>query len=205
MTQQNTYNSEDNVYKKRIFYDNGLKFVEVKGRIVMDYKPPTPVMKSHANSTIQSPSGLIQGGTAHYTMTLTMLFYSKKEFADWLQFIGAEHRFYDEKGSIYTGIVNGEPDIRTVEQESKYLVSVNFLLVRKSEFEFRHQAPYVDLGGHWSEQYVTDLQEKGLITVYDYNGDAIQYFRPEEHLIRSEAAAFLLRTFRHLDKLLRGY
>lgn len=205
MSQQNTFYSEDHVYKRRLFYDNGLRFVEVKGRMVNDYKPPTPVMKSHANSVLQSSAGLVQGGTSHYLVTVTLLFYSKKEFADWMQFIGAEHKYYDEKGSIYVGVVNGEPDIKTVEQQTKYLVSVNFLMIRKQEFEFRHQSPFIDTAGHWAEQYINDMQARGLITVYDYNGDAVQYFRPEDHLLRSEGAAFLLRTYRLIDKLLRGY
>lgn len=205
MTQQNTFYSEDNVYKRRLFYDNGLRFVEVKGRMVNDYKPPTPVMKSHANSVLQSSAGLVQGGTSHYVLTVTLLFYSKKEYADWIQYIGAEHKYYDEKGSVYVGIANGEPDIKTVEQETKYLVSVGFLMIRKQEFEYRHQSPFIDMGGHWAESYASDLQEKGIIAVYDYNGDPVQYFKPEEHLKRSEGAAFLLRSFRLLDKLLRGY
>lgn len=205
MTQQNTFFSEDNMYKKKLFYDNGLRYVEVKGRIVNDYKPPAPVMKSHANATLNGSAGLVQGGTSHYTTTLTLLFYSKKEFADWLQFIGAEHKYYDEKGTIYIGIVNGEPDIRAVEQESKYLVTVNLLLVRKQDFDYRSISPFIDIGGHWAEQYIKDMQERGLISVYDYNGDPVQYFRPEDHLTRGEGAAFLMRTFRFIDKLLRGY
>jgi hypothetical protein len=205
MTQQNTYFSEDNVYKRRLMYDNGLRFVECKGRQVMDYKPPTPVMKSNSNQVLQGSAGLVQGGTSHYLVSITLLFYSKKEYADWIQFIGSEHRYYDEKGTIYVGIVNGEPDIKTAEQESKYIVSVNFLMIRKQEFEFRHRSPYVDISNHWSEQYIKDMQERGLIAVYDYNGDEVQYFRPEDHLLRAEGAAFVMRSFRLIDKLLRGY
>lgn len=205
MTQQNTFYSEDNIYKRKLFYDNGLRFVEVKGRLVNDYKPPTPVMKAHANATLQSSAGLVQGGTSHYVTTLTLLFYSKKEFADWIQFIGAEHKYYDEKGTIYVGVVNGEPDIKTVEQETKYLVTVNLLLIRKQDFEHRHKAPFIDMAGHWAEQYASDLQERGIISVYDYNGDPVQYFRPEDHLLRSEGAAFIMRAYRLIDKLLRGY
>jgi hypothetical protein len=205
MTQQNTYQSEDNIYKRKLYYDNGLRFVECKGRQVMDYKPPTPVMKSHANTVLQGSAGLVQGGTSHYTVSMTLLFYSKKEYADWIQFIGSEHRYYDEKGSIYVGVVNGDPDIKTAEQETKYIVSVNFLMLRKQEFEFRHRSPFVDISDHWAEQYIKDMQERGLIAVYDYNGDPVQYFRPEDKLLRSEGAAFVMRSFRLIDKLLRGY
>jgi len=205
MTQQNTLYGEDHTYRRRLFYDNGLKFVECKGRHVLDYTPPTPVMKAHANANLQASAGLVQGGTSHYTTSITLLFYSKKEFADWLQFVGSEHKYYDEKGTVYLGIVNGEPDIRTAEQESKYIVSINLLLVRKQDFEFRHKSPFIDIGGHWSEEYIKDMQEKGLISVYDYNGDEVQYFRPEDHLTRAEGAAFIMRSFRLVDKLLRGY
>lgn len=205
MSQQKPYRNEDDKYKKKLFYDNGLRFVEVKGKMTNDYTPPTPVMMSHANQAIQSSAGLVQRGTSYYTVTITLLFYSKKEYADWLQYIGSTHKFYDEKGSIFLGVVHGDIDIKTVEQESKYLVTVPFIMIKKQDFEFRHKAPFIDIEGHWAEKYIDEMQQRGLISVYDSAGEEVQYFRPEVHLTRAEAVTFLTRTYKYIDKLLRGY
>ena len=121
MTQQNTFHSEDSKYKKKLFYDNGIRFTEVHAKLITEYSPPTPSLKSSVNQTLSSSAGLVQNGTSHYNTTLTLLFYSKKEFADWLQYIGSQHKYYDEKGTIYIGVVTGQPDIKTAEMETKYI------------------------------------------------------------------------------------
>ena len=205
MTQQKPYRSEDDVYKRTLFYDNGIRFVEVKGRMVKEYTPPTPVTRSNVNKTLQGASGLVQRGTSHYQASVSMLFYSKAEFADWLQHIGFQHKYYDEKGSIFVGVVTGEPSIETVEMESKYMVSVNLILIRKQEFELRNKSPFIDTEEHWAKEYIDEMQQRGLISTYDSTGEPVQYFRPEKFIQRHEATAFLTRTFRHLDKVLRGY
>jgi hypothetical protein len=205
MSQQKPYMGEDEVYKRRLFYDNGIRYVEVEGKFVNEYKPPTPVMKSHANQSLQSQSGLVQSGTAHYETEVTLLFYSKKEYADYLQYIGSQHKYYDEKGTIYIGIVDGSPDISTLEGHTKYMVTLQLLLIRKSEFETRSTEFYIDTAGHWAEQYIDDMKERNLISVYDYNGAFVQYFRPEDQITRAETASMVMRSFKYLEKLLRGY
>lgn len=205
MSQQKPHRSNDDVYKKKLFYDNGLRFVEVKGRMTGEYIPPQPVLKSHANETLQSSSGLVQRGTAHYQCTVTFLFSSKHEFADWLQHIGSQHKFYDEKGTIYYGIVNGEVEIRAVEQETKYIVAANLLLIRKQDFEQRQQYHFIDIEDHWARAYIDEMQQRGLLTVYDHSGEPIQYFKPETYLTRADAVTFVTRVFKYLDKRLRGY
>lgn len=205
MTQQKPSRNADDVFKRKLFYDNGIKFVQVRGRLTGEYTPPTPTMKSHANTTIQSSSGLVQRGTAHYNITLQFLFSSKKEYTDWLQFIGAEHKYYDEKGTIYLGVVSGELQVQPVEQESKYLVTVTLIMVKKQDFEFRHKAAFIDIDGHWAEKYIDEMQQRGLISVYGTDGQAVQYFRPEVYLTRAQMVAFVTRTYKHIDKILRGY
>lgn len=205
MTQQNELYSEDSVYKKKLFYDNGVRFVKVKARVINDYKPPTPSMKTHVNQTLQASAGMVTQGTSHYTTSLTLLFYSKKEYADWLQFIGATHKYYDEKGSIYVGIVTGEPDVQTAEIETKYIVTITLSLIRKQDYEFRHTNPFIDVKGHWSEQYVDEMQKRGLIATYDANGDVVQYFTPDRLANRGEITAFLIRSYKYMDRILRGF
>lgn len=205
MSQQKPYRNEDDIYKKKLFYDNGIQFKEVKGRMTKEYVPPTPVLMSHANQALQSSAGMVQRGTSHYTLTLTFLFSSKKEYADWLQYIGSTHKFYDEKGTIYIGVVNGNLDIRAVEQESKYLVSVQLIMIRKQDFEFRHKAPFIDIDTHWAKTYIDELQQRGLISVYNSAGEEVQYFRPETYIDRAQTVTFLTRTYKYLNKILRGY
>lgn len=205
MAQQKPNKTNDDVFKRKLFYDNGIRFVEVKGRLTGEYKPPTPVLKSHANTTIQSSSGLVSLGTSHYVTTLQFLFYSKDEFADWLQYIGAEHKYYDEKGTIYVGVVNGDVDIKSVEQESKYLVTVNLILIRKQDFEFRHQYPFIDIENHWAKTYIDGMQQRGLISTYASDGTPVQYFQPEVWVTRAQTTAFMVRTYKYIEKILRGY
>lgn len=205
MAQQKPNKTNDDVFKRKLFYDNGIRFVEVKGRLTGEYKPPTPVLKSHVNTTIQSSAGLVSLGTSHYVTALQFLFYSKDEFADWLQYIGAEHKYYDEKGTIYVGVVNGDVDIKSVEQESKYLVTVNLILIRKQDFEFRHQYPFIDIENHWAKTYIDEMQQRGLISTYASDGTPVQYFQPEVWVTRAQTTAFMVRTYKYIEKILRGY
>ncbi|ALA07166.1 glycoside hydrolase family 18 [Brevibacillus phage SecTim467] len=206
MTQQNTLFSEDRVYKKRLFYDNGLRYMEVKAKLITEYKPPTPSLKTHVNQTLSSSAGLVQNGTSHYNATLTMLFYSKKEYADWLQFIGSSHKYYDEKGTVYLGIVTGEPDIKTAEMETKYIVTIGLSLIRKQDFEYRFQTQFIDIENHWAKDYINEMQQRGLVaTDSSTDGESIAYFRPDDALTRAEGITLLMRTYRYAEKLLRGY
>jgi len=206
MTQQNTLLSEDAVYKKKLFYDNGSTFVEVNAKLITEYKPPSPSLKTHVNQTLASSAGLVQNGTSHYNATLTLLFYSKKEYADWLQFIGSQHKYYDEKGTVYVGIITGEPDIRTAEVQTKYIVTVGLSLVRKQDFEYRYKTKFIDIDSHWAREYINEMQQLGLIaTHWTSDGEDVDYFRPDAPITRAETVTLLMRTYRHVDKLLRGY
>lgn len=205
MSQQKPGKTNDDVHKRKLFYDNGIRFVQVRGRLTGEYKPPAPAMKSSINPTIQSSAGLVSQGTSYYSTTMQFLFSSKEEFADWLQYIGAEHKFYDEKGTIYVGIVNGDIDIQAVEQESKYLVTVNLAMIRKQDFEYRHQYPYIDIENHWAQTYIDEMQQRGLISTYASDGSEVQYFQPEVWITRAQTTAFMTRTFKHIEKILRGF
>lgn len=205
MTQQNTLVSEDYNFKKKLFYDTGINFTEVRAKIISEYKPPTPTLKSKVNQTLHSSAGLVQSGTSHYSATLTLLFYSKKEYADWLQHIGAKHKYYDEKGTIYVGIVTGEPDITTAEMETKYIITVGLSLIRKQEFDYRYITQFIDTDNHWAKDYIDEMLQMGLISTDYSDGEDVAYFRPDEAITRAESISLLMRTYRHVDKLLRGY
>lgn len=204
MSQQKPGQTGDSTYKRKLFYDNGIKFVQVRGRLTGEYKPPSPTLKTSINTNVQSSAGLVSQGTAYYTTTLQFLFYSKEEYAEWLQFIGAQHKFYDEKGTVYVGIVNGDLDIQTMESETKYIISVNLAMIRKQDFEFRSQYPFIDIDDHWAKTYIDEMQQRGLISTYASDGTEVQYFQPEVWITRAQTTAFMTRTYKHIEKLLRG-
>ncbi|MGG3797724.1 S-layer homology domain-containing protein [Metabacillus fastidiosus] len=205
MAQQKPGKTNDDVYKRKLFYDNGIKFVQVKGRLTNEYKPPSPVMKSATNTHIKASAGMVNQGTSHYQVTLQFLFSSKEEYADWLQYIGAEHKFYDEKGTIYLGVVTGDLGIQSVEQESKYLITVSLTMIRKQDFEFRHLYQFIDIENHWARNYIDEMQQRGLISTYESDGTEVQYFQPEVWLTRAQMTAFITRTYSQIEKVLRGY
>ncbi|WP_018884223.1 S-layer homology domain-containing protein [Paenibacillus massiliensis] len=206
MTQQNVILNEDSIYKKKLFYDNGIGYQQIQAKLITEYKPPTPTMKSQVNQTISSSAGMIQAGTSHYTATITLLFYSKKEYADWLQFIGSQHKYYDEKGTVYVGVVVGEPDIKNAEMETKYIITIELALIRKQDFEYRYMTNFLDIDDHWAKDYINEMQQMGLVaTNWSSDGSNVDYFRPNDPITRSESVTLLMRSYRYIDKLLRGY
>lgn len=206
MTQQNVILNEDSIYKKKLFYDNGIGYQQVQAKLITEYKPPAPTMKSQVNQTLTSSAGMIQAGTSHYMATITLLFYSKKEYADWLQFVGSQHKYYDEKGTVYVGVVVGEPDIKTAEMETKYIVTVELALIRKQDFEYRYTTNFLDIEDHWAKDYINEMQQMGLVaTNWSSDGSNVDYFRPNDPITRSESVTLLMRSYRYIDKLLRGY
>jgi hypothetical protein len=205
MTQQQINFSEDKKYKRMLFCHNGIRFNEVNARQVTEYKPPTPVVKTSSNATIQGTSGLVSNGTSHYTASLSMLFYSKKDYADWLQYIGSQHKYYDEKGSIFLGVVGGEPDIKTLEAESKYLITVPFLFIKKHEFSNDNEHDFIDTNNHWAKQYIDDMANIGVVSSYGIDGEKIIEFRPNNTTTRAESVALIIRAKKHIDMILRGF
>ncbi len=65
MSQQKPNRTSDDTYKRRLFYDNGIRFVEVNGRMTGEYNPPTPILKVAANVNIQSSSSFINKISIH--------------------------------------------------------------------------------------------------------------------------------------------
>ena len=205
MSQVQTSWTADNNYKKKLFYHNGIGFKEVRCRFTSEYEPPSPFIKSGINVNLQGSAGLVGKGTSYYTSTIQMLFYSKEDMATWLQYVGSRHKFYDEKGTIYIGVVTESPDIETIQQETKYLVSVTLTLIKKQDFQIEREHSFVDIDGHWAKEYINEMQRLGVINTSDGNGQGVMYFKPEEKGTRAHMTAFITRAYRHMDRILRGY
>lgn len=205
VTQMQPSMTADNTYKKKLFYDNGIEFKEVRCRFTKEYKPPTPFIRYGVNVNLQGSAGLIGKGTSYYTSSIQMLFYSKEEMAQWLQYIGSQHKFYDEKGTVYLGIVTDEPEIEPIQQETKYLVKISLTLVKKQDFERRKIHGFIDIDEHWAKRYIEEMQSIGAIDTYDTDGSYKQYFQPEINGSRAHMVSFLTRTYRYMDRVLRGF
>lgn len=205
MSQQRPSSTADNTYKRTLLYDDGQYFQKVRGRMTGDYTPPSPYLKTGINVNLQSSAGLVSKGTSYYTTNIQILMFSKEEMAEWFQYIGAQHKYYDEKGTIYLGIVNGEPEIEAIQQESKYLVKVTLTLIRKQDFERRKDHQFEDIERHWAKPYIEEMQAKGIISTYNPDGSPVQAFKPETYGNRSHMVSFMVRNYRYIDRLLRGY
>lgn len=205
MSQQRPSSTADNTYKRVLFYYNGQEYMPVRGRATGDYTPPSPYLKTGVNVNLQASAGLVGKGTAYYTTSIQYLMYSKEETADWLQYIGAEHKYYDEKGTLYLGIVTGEPEIEAIQQETKYMVKVNLTLIRKQDFDRKKTHDFIDIDDSWAKGYIEEMQAKGVITTYGVSGEPVYYFQPERYGSRAHMVAFIARTYRHIDRILRGY
>lgn len=205
MTQIQPSWTADNEYKKKLFYHDGIDYREVRCRFTSDYEPPAPFMKTGINMNIQASAGLVGKGTAYYTLSLKMLFYSKEDMAKWLQYVGAEHKFYDEKGTIYLGVVTDSPAVETIQQETKYFVTVTLTMVKKQDFQIEREHGFIDIGDHWAREYIDEMVKIGAIDIHNNNGTKTQYFQPDEYGSRAHLVLFLTRTYRHMDRILRGY
>lgn len=205
MTQRVIGWSADNEYKKKLYYHDGIGFKEVRCRFTSQYDAPTPYLKSGISLNLQGSAGLVSKGTSYYTTNLQMLFYSKEDMAKWLQYVGAEHKFYDEKGTVYIGVVTESPDIETIQQESKYLVGITLTMVKKQHFQVERTNPFVDLDGHWAKEYIKEMHQLGVINHVSSTGEDIMYFNPENFGTRAHMVSFVTRTHRYMDRILRGY
>ena len=46
--------------------------------------------------------------------------------------------------------------------------------------------------------------KRGLITTYASDGTPVQYFQPEVWITRAQTASYMTRTFKYIEKILRG-
>lgn len=195
----------DNEYKKKLFYHDGIGFKQVRCRFTSEYDAPTPLLKTGINMNLQGSAGLIGKGTSYYTIGLKMLFYSKEDMAKWMQYVGSEHKFYDEKGTIFLGVISESPTVETIQQESKYLVQITITAIKKQDFQIEREHSFTDISGNWAEQYINEMQRIGVINITDASGQGTLYFNPEGLGTRAHMVSFITRTYRHMDRILRGY
>lgn len=205
MTQQAAYFNADAKYKKRLFVDAGSEFIEVNARIIEPYSPPEPQLKIKDRTIISGPSTITGQGIASYKCTLRLLFYSRAAYSEYLNYISATHKFYDEKGSIFLGAV--ESTTRTVyEAAQKYVVELNLILLKKDSYDKQRRAQFLDLVDPgtleplWFANDVQELADIGVTSTINRDGSPVLYYNPDLNVSRAEFVTLLNRTRRWIER-----
>jgi hypothetical protein len=201
LTQQYLYGNPNDKYKKKLFVDNGLEYVEVKARIIEPYGSPVPQPNTKELKIINAPSHIQVMGLSSYRTTLVLLFESKEAYVEYMSLIGWGHKYYDERGAIYLGAVDSVK-ATPVEANRRYKVEVGLILVKKDQYNApvrEHKFQDVTYG----EEDINEMARLGIITTYDKMGNPVLYFYPGAPCTRAQFAAFLMRTKRLLEQMLR--
>jgi len=215
MSQRDPFGSPNDKYKKKLFVDTGMEFVEVKARIIEPYSTPSPQLQTKEIRIINAPSHFHQMGVSSYKAILNLLFKDKEAYHDYAIFVGWTHKFYDEKGSIYHGMVEsikvdpvfyhqGDPN----KDQKGYKVELTLTLIKKDSYDAKGVMEYQDLQttdgkDHWAKEDVMEMANLGLVVVSELDGTPIIYFRPEDFITRAEFVTFLMRTKRLLERIIR--
>jgi hypothetical protein len=208
MPAQYPFGSSNDRYKKKLFVDTGMTYMEVKARIVEPYTPPTPTLKVKELQIINAPSHFHQMGLASYRTSITLLFDTKQDFAEYMSFSGWTHKFYDEKGAIFLGAAESiKPSAR--EASTRYLVDVSLILIKKDSYEADNRFSFQDLvddntgNPHWAKLDIEEMANLGLLVVLERDGQPVLYFRPDAYCTRAEFISFLNRTRRFIERVIR--
>jgi hypothetical protein len=202
MSQQYVHGNANDKYKKKLFVDTGMEYVEVNCKVVEPYSPPAPQPKVKELQIINAPSHIHNLGIASYKCTLTLLFPDKQSYNDYLMHCGWTHKYYDEKGHIYLGSVDGLRP-KPVEANKRYVVEITLVLIKKDAYDASNRFQYQDINGHWGQVDIEEMSNDGLVAVIAKNGDPVLYFRPNDYVTRAEYITFLNRTRRFIERIVR--
>jgi hypothetical protein len=205
MSRQYPHGSANDRYKKKLFVDTGLEYMEVKARIIEPYGSPVPQPNTKEIKLINAPSHIQQLGLSSYKVTLTLLFETKLDFAEYMGYIGWGHKFYDERGIIYIGAVESIKST-PVEATSRYKAEVGLILIKKDQYNHYNQdpVPFQDVNPSVSGyDDLKDFSRLGIISTIDTEGNPVIYFRPGDMLTRAEFASLVMRTKRLIEQVIR--
>ncbi|RAT97917.1 S-layer homology domain-containing protein [Brevibacillus sp. Leaf182] len=202
MTQQYAFGTANQRYKKKLFVDTGFEFMEVNARLIEPYSPPSPQPSLREIKIINAPSHIHHSGFSSYQCSLTLLFPDKESYNQYLSYAGWTHKFYDEKGSIFLGSAESiTPHV--LEAGRRYSVTVDLILIKKDSIERESRFQFQDIEGHWAQKNIEEMADLGLITVITRDGKPVIYFRPNDFVTRAEFIAFLNRTRRLVERMIR--
>jgi hypothetical protein len=189
-------------YRKKLYVDIGMKFMEVKAKIIEPYSPPTPITKLAEISILNAPSHIHQSGIALYKCSFRLLFDSRMAYKEYMAYVGWMHKLYDERGNIFIGSVE---DIKpaSIEANKRYLVDLTLSLIKKDSYDARDRFEFQDIEGHWAEDQIKEMSNLGILSVTTKEGEPVLQFRPNDLITRAEFITMLNRTRRLLERVIR--
>ena len=148
------------------------------GRIVEEYTPPSPSMKFVELRIANAPAHIHSTGKSSYKIGLRILFPDKILFNDFMFFSGNTFKYYDEKGSVYLGAIEGDISIKRSEGGTVYDVSFTLRAVKKDIDDLLEEIKYTDLNnGTKIRTKINNLAgyEGALTFSYVKDGDTILF------------------------------
>ncbi|MEC0276803.1 S-layer homology domain-containing protein [Peribacillus frigoritolerans] len=199
MTRQYIYGQPSDQHKKKLFVDNGINWLVVGAQIIEPYGSPVPQTNSRELKMINAPSHIQTLGISSYRVTLVLLFNSKNTYSNYMAYVGFGHKFYDERGVIYTGAVESIK-ATPVEGTARYKAEVGLVLVKKDQ---SNNHARIELFQDTGDRHVNDLTRLGVIPTMDQYGDPQLYFYPWSTMPRGLFAQYLVRTKRLIEQTIR--
>ncbi|NMA87003.1 MAG: S-layer homology domain-containing protein [Tissierellia bacterium] len=179
-----------------------MTFEKVNARVIEPYMPPAPMPKVAKLDVLEGPAHLHHSGISAYKSTFGLLFPNRRSYVEYMSYVGSTHKFYDERGQIYTGTVE-DLRPRAVEANRRYVLDITLVLIKKDQYDKKDFFKFQDIEGHWAEEQISEMANLGILSVTTVDGDPVLYFRPNDFTTRGEFVAMLNRTRRLLEKVLR--
>ena len=172
------------------------------GKIIEEFVPPTPSLKTTELKVINGVSCFHSTGVSSYKIELKVLFNTKLLYLDFITNIKNDFIYFDESGSIYNCVVMGEPAIERVEGGRRYIVKITLQGIRKNKFSEDYYVEFSDISNSPFKEDINDLVKCNLISTVNQMGDYIYVFRPGNGLKRSECATLLNRLRKYIQKMM---
>lgn len=137
---------EDDVYEKHLI-----------ARIVDDYTPPTPTMKTAELKIANAPSKLHSDGKAVYKIQLRLIFPDKLTYNSFMFFCQNQFKFYDERGGIYMCVMT-DMETKRVEAGKRYDIKITLQGTRKEVEDVKETVSFTDTTQAGYKLYIRDSE-----------------------------------------------
>lgn len=203
MTQVAPYGTASDKYRRALYVHNGIEFEEVGGALIEPYTSPQPQLKVKELEILNGPAHIHQMGISSYKAEITLLFRNKGSYTRYLSYLDKLHKFTDERGNIWLGVVESAPKVTKYESFNKYVVELSFIFERKAGWETEREVYFQDLENMYGKEDILEMAKLGLVATKTYDGQPVLYFAPADYMTRGEVASVLNRTRKWIEGALR--
>lgn len=203
MTQVAPYGTAGDKYRRVLYFHNGIEFEEVGGALIEPYSPPQPQIDVKELKILNAPAHIHQMGISSYKSEITLLFKGKDKYTRYVNYIDKLHKFTDEQGNIWLGVVEGTPKVTKYESFNKYVIELSFIFERKAGWEIEREVYFQDLDNMYGKEDVIEMAKLGLVATKTYDGQPVLYFAPADYMTRAEVTKVLNGTRKWLERALR--